>query len=73
MAKELEKKLLKELSRFKEINHNTQNLDEQMFSGIGNLGMGSHIDRLAKRFNMGEQEEIELDPDAESEEIGRWG
>jgi len=76
MAKELEKKLLKELSRFKEINHNTQNLDEQMVGSMGNLGMGSHIDRLAKRFNMGEQEEPEveteevpLDPEAETEEM----
>jgi hypothetical protein len=56
MAKELEKKLLEELSRFKEINHNTQNLDEQMVGGVSSLGMGSHIDRLSKRFNMDEQE-----------------
>jgi hypothetical protein len=76
MAKELEKKLLKELSRFKEINHNTQNLDEQIVSNKGNLGMGSHIDRLAKRFNMDEQEEpeaeteeIPVDPEAETEAI----
>ena len=76
MAKELEKKLLKELSRFKEINHNTQNLDEQMVGGVGNLGMGSHIERLAKRFNMDEQEEpeveteeIPVDPEAETEEF----
>lgn len=76
MAKELEKKLLKELSRFKEINHNTQNLDEQMVGGVGNLGMGSHIERLAKRFNMDEQEEpeveteeIPVDPEAETEEM----
>ena len=56
MAKELEKKLLEELSRFKEINHNTQNLDEQMVGGVSSLGMGSHIDRLSKKFNMDEQE-----------------
>ena len=56
MAKELEKKLLEELSRFKEINHNTQNLDEQMVGGVPSLGMGSHLERLSKRFNMDEQE-----------------
>ena len=56
MAKELEKKLLEELSRFKEINHNTQNLVEQMVGGVSSLGMGSHIDRLSKKFNMDEQE-----------------
>jgi|TARA_R100001509_G_C4821749_1_gene200058 hypothetical protein len=56
MAKELEKKLLEELSRFKEINHNTQNLDEQMVGGVSSLGMGSHLERLSKRFNMDEQE-----------------
>ena len=56
MAKELEKKLLEELNRFKEINHNTQNLDEQMVGGVSSLGMGSHLERLSKRFNMDEQE-----------------
>lgn len=77
MAKELEKKLLEELCRFKEINHNTQNLNEQMVGGVGNLGMGSHLERLAKRFNMDEQEvedettteEIPLDPEAEVEDL----
>ena len=77
MAKELEKKLLEELGRFKEINHNTQNLDEQMVGGVGNLGMGSHLERLSKRFNMDEQEvedetateEIPLDPEAEVEDL----
>tara|TARA_R110002020_G_scaffold142436_1_gene314585 strand:- start:197 stop:949 length:753 start_codon:yes stop_codon:yes gene_type:complete len=81
MAKEIEKKLLKELSRFKEINHNTENLNEQVVSNVGNLGMGSHIERLAKRFNMDEQEEVEvedeaeiaLDPDAEAEEFPAEG
>lgn len=77
MAKELEQKILEELSRFKEINHNTENLNEQVVGNMANLGMGSHIERLAKRFNMGEQEEVEaedeteiaLDPEAEAEEI----
>ena len=70
----IEKTLLKELSRFKEIGYNIENLEEQMVGGMSNLGMGSHVERLAKRFNMelGEQEETEelpLDPEAEEEEI----
>tara|TARA_B100001564_G_scaffold360046_1_gene385095 strand:- start:155 stop:904 length:750 start_codon:yes stop_codon:yes gene_type:complete len=77
MANELEEKLLKELSRFNQITHNTDNLNEQMVSGLGNLGMGSHVERLAKRvgLEMGEQEspeaeeEIPLDPEAEIEDL----
>ena len=77
MANELEEKLLKELSRFNQITHNTDNLNEQMVSGVGNLGMGSHVERLAKRvgLEMGEQEspeaeeEIPLDPEAEIEDL----
>ena len=74
MAKELEKKLLQELSRFKQIKHNTENLSEQMIGGYGNLGMGSHVERLLNRAkDLDEQEEeeveVELDPDAEAEEI----
>jgi hypothetical protein len=79
----IEKSLLKELSRFKEIGYNIDNLEEQMVGGVSNLGMGSHVERLAKRFNieLGEQEEVEdvpaeedteeivLDPEAEAEEI----
>ena len=70
MAKELEKKLLQELSRFKQIKHNTENLSEQMIGGYGNLGMGSHVERLLNRAkDLDEQEEeeveVELDPDAE--------
>ena len=78
MANELEKRLLKELYRFKEINHNTENLDEQM---LGNLGMSSgfiakqgNSDTL-KKFNtrqseMAEQEEgDEIDMEMEDEEI----
>ena len=69
----IEKTLLKELSRFKEIGYNIENLEEQVMGGMSNLGMGSHVERLAKRFNMelGEQEdvELELDPDAAAEEI----
>ena len=71
----IEKTLLKELSRFKEIGYNIENLEEQVVSGMGNLGMGSHVERLAKRFNieLGEQEDPEalpLDPDAEMEDMG---
>jgi len=70
MAKEIEKKLIAELSRFKQIKHNTENLNEQMIGGVSNLGMGSHVERLLKRAEaMGEQEDVELDPDAEAEEI----
>ncbi len=78
MAKELEKKLLEELSRFKQIKHNTENLDEQMIGGVGSggLGMGSHVERLAKRVGveMAEQEvpdaeEIPLDPEGESDDL----
>mgnify|MGYP003646518055 CR=1 FL=1 len=70
----IEKTLLKELSRFKEIGYNIENLEEQVVSGMGNLGMGSHVERLAKRFNieLGEQEDPEalpLDPDAEMEDM----
>ena len=70
MAKEIEKKLIAELYRFKQIKHNTENLNEQMIGGVSNLGMGSHVERLLKRAEvMGEQEDVELDPDAEAEEI----
>ena len=74
MAKELEKKLLEELSRFKEINHNTQNLDEQMVGGVSSLGMGSHLERLSKRFNMDEQEvedEVPTEEDFDKMQISR--
>ena len=66
MAKELEKKLLEELSRFNQITHNTDNLNEQMVSGVGNLGMGSHVERLAKRVGMeiGEQDAPEVEDEA---------
>ena len=72
MAKELEKKLLKELARFKQIGYNSNNLQEQ--TGFVGGSMGSHVDRLAQRFGVDEQEdpeteEISLDPEAETEEI----
>ena len=64
----IEKELIKELHRFKEIGRNSENLNEQM---VG-LGGGSGFDTpqggsdLLKKFEkhqeVGEQEEIELDP-----------
>jgi hypothetical protein len=56
MAK-MDKKILEELIRFNTLNHNADNLNESMT----NLGMGSHIERLANRFNidMTEQEDVE--------------
>ena len=70
MAKEVEKSILEELKRFNQINHNSDNLNEQTVTAIGNdvggvsnLGMGSHVERLAKRFGveMAEQEVPELE------------
>jgi len=66
MAKELEKKLLEELSRFRQISHNTENLKEQMIGGVGSggLGMGSHVERLLKKARvLDELEEQEGDTD----------
>ena len=53
----MDKKILEELIRFNTLNHNADNLNESMT----NLGMGSHIERLANRFNidMTEQEDVE--------------
>jgi len=42
----LEKKLLKELKRFNQIDYNSKNLEEQNLAGFGNLGMGSHVERI---------------------------
>jgi chaperonin cofactor prefoldin len=83
MAKDLEKSILEELKRFNQINRNMENLDEQHVTAIGNdvgglsnLGMGSHVERLAKRFGMemAEQEvpdadeELEMDVEVDTEE-----
>ena len=59
MDNNIEKKLLKELARFKQIGYNSDNLQEQ--TGFVDGSMGSHVERLAKRFNidMSEQEDIE--------------
>ena len=78
MAK-MDKKILDELARFNNLSHNANNLNE--VAGVANLGMGSHIERLAKKFNidMSEQEDVEtdeedldipLDPEAETAEVG---
>jgi hypothetical protein len=75
MAK-MDKKILEELIRFNNLNHNADNLNES----IANLGMGSHIERLAKKFNidMTEQEDVEggeedleipTDPEAAMDEL----
>lgn len=77
----MDKKILKELARFNSLNHNANNLNE--VAGVANLGMGSHIERLAKKFNidMSEQDDVEvedevvddlevsMDPEAETEEL----
>jgi|TARA_R110000744_G_scaffold375995_2_gene489916 hypothetical protein len=74
----LEKALLKQLSRFKEIGHNINNLDEQIVGGVGSgsgfkdqQGSSERLERFKKQQDIGEQEEeeLELDPDAASEEI----
>ena len=76
MAKELEKKLLKELSRFKEIGRNSSNLDEQLIGGGSGFeksqGASDLLNKFKKRQEMGEQEEdadIPLDPEAEVEDL----
>jgi len=78
----IEKTLLKELNRFKQIGRNSENLDEQMLgAGSGfmqNQGGSDTLDKFKKRQEVGEQEvpavdteeeEIVLDPDAETEEL----
>jgi len=78
----IEKELLKELNRFKQIGRNSENLDEQMLgAGSGfmqNQGGSDTLDKFKKRQEVGEQEvpavdteeeEIVLDPDAETEEL----
>ena len=71
MDKKVEKSILEELKRFNQINHNSDNLNEQTVTAIGNdvggvsnLGMGSHVERLAKRFGM-EMAEQEVPVDTE--------
>ena len=91
MAKELEKSILEELKRFNQINRNIENLNEQNITAIGdnvggvsNLGMGSHLEKLAKRFGMemaeqevpdateieGEEEEMDVEGDTEETATG---
>ena len=67
MAK-MDRKILEELIRFNTLNHNADNLNESM-GGIANLGMGSHVERLANKFNidLGEQEDIEIEEPVEDE------
>ena len=91
MAKKLEKSILEELKRFNQINSNIENLNEQNITAIGdsvggvsNLGMGSHLEKLAKRFGMemaeqevpdateieGEEEEMDVEGDTEETATG---
>jgi len=70
----IENELIKELYRFKEIGHNSDNLNEQTMIGGGSgfekpQGGSDILKKFTKRQEMGEQEEIELDPDAEAEEL----
>ena len=66
MDNHIEKKLLEKLARFKQIGYNSNNLQEQ--TGFVGSSMGSHVERLANRFNMdmSEQEDIE-EPEVEDE------
>ena len=63
----LEKSILEEIKRFKQINHNSNNLNEQTVGGFGNLGMGSHVKRIMG--DMYEQEEETEDLEVDDEEI----
>ena len=81
----IERVLIKELNRFKEIGRNSENLDEQsMMVGLGggsgfiqDQGDSDQLKKYKKRQEVGEQEvpgedpeeEIVLDPDAETEEL----
>jgi hypothetical protein len=81
----IEKELLKELNRFKQIGRNSENLDEQSMVGIGtgsgfvqSQGATNTLNKFIKRQEVGEQEvpevapdeeEVVLDPDAETEEL----
>tara|TARA_R110002020_G_scaffold136763_3_gene305258 strand:- start:248 stop:1012 length:765 start_codon:yes stop_codon:yes gene_type:complete len=64
----LEKKLLNELKRFNQIGYNSQNLGEQNLGGFGNLGMGSHVERILGKTELGEQEDVETDVETDAEE-----
>ena len=64
----LEKKLLNELKRFNQIGYNSQNLSEQNLGGFGNLGMGSHVERILGKTELGEQEDVEADVETEDDE-----
>ena len=82
MAKEIEKSILQELSRFSEINHNMDNLNEQKINSVGDgmadTGSGfehqqGSSDRLKKfkiQQDIGEQEVPDEDVDLGDEEGG---
>ena len=69
----LEKELLEELKRFNQIGYNSKNLNEQNMGGFGNLGMGSHVDRILGKSELGEQEEPETDVDTEEDSLPPLG
>jgi len=72
----LEKKLLKELTRFNQIGYNSQNLEEQMIGGVDNgsgfmnkVGESERLKKFeARQVEMSEQEEVELGSE-ETEEL----
>ncbi len=63
----LEKKLLKELTRFNQIGYNSQNLEEQMIGGVDNgsgfmnkVGESERLKKFeARQVEMSQQEEVE--------------
>ena len=79
MGNKIEKELLDELKRFVQINHNLNNLTEQMIGGGSGFekpqGGSDILQKFTKRQEMGEQEtedvelDIPTDPEAEVEDV----
>jgi hypothetical protein len=82
MAKEIEKSILQELKRFSEINHNSDNLNEQKISVVGNAmadtgsgfeqqqGSSDRLNKFKAQQEIGEQEVPDEDVDLGDEEVG---
>ena len=82
MAKEIEKSILQELKRFSEINHNSDNLNEQKISAVGNAmtdtgsgfeqqqGSSDRLNKFKTQQEIGEQEVSDEDVDLGDEEVG---
>lgn len=82
MAKEIEKSILQELKRFSEINHNSDNLNEQKISAVGNAmtdtgsgfeqqqGSSDRLNKFKAQQEIGEQEVPDEDVDLGDEEVG---